>query len=190
LYWRRRDGYGSAQRCCDLLRQHRVPTVRGNHDRWFVEGALRTLADATHPGDLDTAAIQFLKNLPPTLEYSTPLGLLLLCHGLGTNDMAKVRDDDFGYALETNDDLQSLLRLAQYSIVVNGHSHYAMVRNFGSLTVVNAGTLKRDNEPCVLIVDFDDHRVDHLACVDGRFRPEPSRQYSLHRGGDNAFGAG
>src|SRR5262245_31832029 len=168
---------GAAQRGCDLLRYQWIPTVRGNHDRWLVEGALRTLADATRSDDLDAAALQFLKDLPRTLEFATLLGPLLLCHGLGTNDMAKVRDDDFGYALDTNDDLQSLLRLARFRFIVNGHSHHAMVRDFGSLTVINAGTLKRDNEPCVLLIDFSDARVDCLVFVDGQLSAKPSRQF-------------
>src|SRR5678810_334167 len=30
------DGAGSVVRCCTLLRQYSVQTVRGNHDRWLL----------------------------------------------------------------------------------------------------------------------------------------------------------
>jgi hypothetical protein len=65
-----------------------------------------------------------------------------------------------------------------------------MVRDFGSLTVINAGTLKRDNDPCVLLLDFTDGRVDHLGFVDGQLIAKPSRQFSLGRTGNNPRDAG
>ena len=166
------DGAGSAQRCCNLLHQRRVLTVRGNHDRWLAEGTLRTLPDATRPEHLDAAASAYLAALPRTLEFSSPLGSVLLCHGIGQNDMARVRDDDFGYALAANDELQHLLRLARHRVVINGHSHHAMVRSFGALTIVNAGTLKRDNQPCLLSIDFESALVELSRFVGGRVVPE------------------
>jgi predicted phosphodiesterase len=168
------DGRGSAQRACELLREHDVVTVRGNHDRWFVEGTMRTLPDATRTSDIDAAGHAFLAQLPAQRELVTPAGSLLLCHGLGTNDMARLGADDFGYALEVNDDLQALLRLARHRWVINGHTHRRMVRRFGALTVINAGTLKRDNDPCVLIVDFTLGRAGFFDCANGAFSETPA----------------
>jgi predicted phosphodiesterase len=68
--------------------------------------------------------------------------------------MAKVGPDDFGYALETNDELQSLIRNRYFRWVINGHSHRQMVRAFPGVSVINAGTLRADHEPCFLEVDF------------------------------------
>jgi predicted phosphodiesterase len=68
--------------------------------------------------------------------------------------MAKVDPDDFDYALESNTDLQKLIRDGRYALVVNGHTHRAMLRRVATLLILNAGTLKRDDEPCFLRVDL------------------------------------
>jgi predicted phosphodiesterase len=39
------DGQGDLDRCCDLLRQHDVLTVRGNHDRWLLSDLAKDLSD-------------------------------------------------------------------------------------------------------------------------------------------------
>src|ERR1700685_37778 len=43
------DGLGSVGRCCELLRQRSVQTVRGNHERWLLTGVMRDLPDANRP---------------------------------------------------------------------------------------------------------------------------------------------
>jgi predicted phosphodiesterase len=155
------DGFGSVTRSCDLLRAHGVLTVRGNHERWFLTGAMRDLPDATPLDEVPLPNREWLGALPPVLEFSTPLGGLLLCHGLGTNDMAKVGPDDEGYALVTNDELRALVRDPRYQLVVNGHTHEPMVRHFEGITIVNAGTLRRDVEaPGFLLMDFATSMVD------------------------------
>jgi predicted phosphodiesterase len=52
----------------------------------------------------------------------------------------------------------ALLRLmleGQYRFVINGHTHRRMVRSFDHLTIINAGTLYRQHEPCFLLADFE-----------------------------------
>jgi predicted phosphodiesterase len=148
------DGLGSVDLCCELLAAHRVVTVCGNHDRWLLAGTSRDLPDATNPASVSDRSRAFLESLPRMVELSTPSGLALLCHGLGHNDMAKVAPDDFGYALESNDDLQNLLRNRHFRWVISGHSHHRMVRAFSGVSVINAGTLKRDHSPSFLEIDF------------------------------------
>jgi predicted phosphodiesterase len=79
----------------------------------------------------------------------------MLCHGLGNDDMSTLKPDDFGYALETNDALQRLLKRGDHRFVVSGHSHRRMVRKLANVTFINAGTLLREHEPCVVVLDFD-----------------------------------
>ena len=85
--------------------------------------------------------------------------------------MCRLTDDDFGYALETNDPLQELLAAEQVRFVVNGHTHGRMVRRFGRLTIINAGTLFRENDPCFAVVDFEAGRVDFFDLAAGRIAP-------------------
>jgi predicted phosphodiesterase len=149
------DGAGSVDRCCQLLESHRAVVVRGNHDRWLLAGTARALPDATPVDRVMAESQRMLARLPEMVEFDTVRGRALLCHGLGPNDMAKVTPDDFGYALESNDDLQNLLRSGAYRWILNGHSHRRMVRSFGTVTIINAGTLTRHHEPCFLELDFE-----------------------------------
>jgi predicted phosphodiesterase len=149
------DGSGSVDRCCELLAAHGVVTVSGNHDRWLLAGTARDEPDSTVLAFLSDASRAFLAQLPRMVELGTAGGLALVCHGLGPNDMGKVGPDDFGYALESNDDLQNLLRERRYRWVVNGHSHCRMLRAFPGVSIINAGTLQPGVRPaCFLEVDF------------------------------------
>lgn len=157
------DGTGSLDRCVKLLRERNVAVVRGNHERWLLGDVMRNLPNATELARLSAEERAYLAGLPTTLEFSTPFGGLLLCHGLGSNDMAKVTPDDYGYALDANDELQKLIADPKIRFVVNGHSHRIMVRHFPELTIINAGTLKADNDPGFLMVDFDAGEVSFYA---------------------------
>ncbi|MEM9540808.1 MAG: metallophosphoesterase family protein [Cyanobacteria bacterium P01_E01_bin.42] len=148
------DGRGNSDRCCQLLQQYRVSTVRGNHDRWFLGEEMRDLPDATQVTDVSEQSYHFLANLPPTQAFSTVAGPLLLCHGIGDRDMVRLLPDDWGYALESNFELQDLIDSHQYNFAINGHTHRRMVRQFEHLTIINAGTLKSSHQPCFAIVDF------------------------------------
>jgi predicted phosphodiesterase len=127
------DGQGSVVECCRLLRGAGATVVRGNHDRWLLAGQLRDLPHATALDGLDAETTAFLSSLPATRRLDTALGPLLLCHGMGENDMSSVGEDDFGYALETNDVLQRLLAAKDVAIVVSGHRHRPMVRKVEGL---------------------------------------------------------
>lgn len=153
------DGQGSVDACCDLLQQNGVVSVRGNHERWFLRGELRNLPHATLEADVRPTTRAFLASLPASLRLATGDKDILVCHGLGEEDMATVRPDDFGYALEVNDPLQALMRSRDIELVVCGHSHRRMVRRFGSVTVVNAGTLTRDHDPCFGMIDLESRAV-------------------------------
>jgi len=86
------------------------------------------------------------------------MGPVLLCHGVGENNMSKINPDDFGYAIEVNDDLQKLILCRKYKAIINGHSHKQMVREFNGLVVINAGSLV--GKPGFLIVDFGKSEVE------------------------------
>jgi predicted phosphodiesterase len=148
------DGAGDLARCCQLLTVFDVLTVSGNHDRWLLQGELRDLPHAMDPASVCPTTRRFLAELPNAVELITPRGLLLLCHGLGTNDEAKVMPNDNEEALAANGELQSLLQENRYRFIVNGHSHHRMVKKYAGLTLINAGTLRRDRWPGFLVLDF------------------------------------
>lgn len=160
------DGHGDVDRTCRLLAEHRVVTVRGNHDRWIRADDMRTLPNAHRMTSLAPASIELLKSLPPTVSLDVPGGKLLLCHGVAENDMRRLGPDDSGYAISTNDDLLKVLFDATISFMICGHTHTPMVRKFerGSgkpaLLVVNAGTLAREDQPGFVVLDLSARRVD------------------------------
>jgi predicted phosphodiesterase len=175
------DGAGSVDRCCALLRARKVLAVRGNHDRWFAKRTLRELPLATAPTEVSSDADDLLANLPQTVELDTVAGRALLCHGMGRNDMARLTPDDYGYAIESNEDLQQIVRGKSYRFVLNGHTHRRMVRHFGAVTVVNAGTLARDFDPCFMELDFEAALVRvFLFRPDGQIEPAAPDVISLH----------
>jgi predicted phosphodiesterase len=173
------DGIGSLERCRELLVAHQVLTVRGNHDRWLVDGTLRELPDAMPVEALSDASREFLRSLPAMAEILTPHGLALLCHGLGTNDMAELKPDDEGYALSSNLVLQNLLAQKTYAFVLNGHTHQAMVRHLGGLTIINAGTLRRGDRPCLAVVDFEQGFAELWQFDAGQMEPRAVGSFPL-----------
>ncbi|MDH5672029.1 MAG: metallophosphoesterase family protein [Myxococcales bacterium] len=152
------DGPGDAddlQRCCELLQQHGFITVGGNHERWLLDDMMRDLPHAILREELDPETLQYLQQLPLTVELQTAAGAALLCHGLGEDDMSKVVPHDHAAALAKNEALQSLLAKGQHRFVINGHSHRFMAREIEGLTILNAGTLLRSAEPGCLWLDFE-----------------------------------
>ncbi len=141
--------------CCALLGAAGVYTISGNHDRWLQDSEMRDLPGATDRHELTQATLDFLAALPVTLSLRTPSGSLLVCHGMGEDDMAGLQSFDRGLALESNEALQELLRQRRYRYVVAGHTHRPMVRAIEGITFINAGTLLGGQSPCCAVADFE-----------------------------------
>ncbi len=155
------DGPGDLTATCALLEQNGVLAVAGNHDRWLLAGEMRELPDATPCDALTPQARAYLTGLPKTRVLDSPRGSVLLCHGLGEDDMASVRPDDEGLALHDNHVLCRLIQGGAHRFVINGHTHRPMLRTIDGLTILNAGTLHPKHRPVCSIADFDAGKV-HL----------------------------
>lgn len=166
------DGPGDLEATISLLEEHRVLAVRGNHDRWLLGNQLRDVPHATELSSVSPAAVAFLTRLPVTREFRSPRGNVLLCHGLGKNDLVCVKPDHEGYDITSNEDLQRLIWERRYRFVLNGHSHRAMLRTFGPLSIVNAGTLFREYEQSFTYVDFERGELQRFLVKAGEFSPD------------------
>jgi predicted phosphodiesterase len=128
---------------------------------------MRDLPEVTLQSEIDQTSQAFISGLRATQTFDTLRGRLLLCHGLGESDMGGVWPNDQGYFIESNIALRNLVLEGEYRFVVNGHTHNRMVRNFDQITIINAGTLYHDHNPCFLIADFEEGFVQfydiHLA---------------------------
>jgi putative phosphoesterase len=157
------DGPGDPNRTINLLIEHGVACVRGNHERWLLKGEMRDLPDANSYSDFKTSSWEFVKKLPTWLKFETVAGTMMLCHGLGEYDMGGVRPWD---ELHSNHALRVLVDLHEYDFIINGHTHRRLARKFEDLTVINAGTLFREHDPCCLIVDFEARVAEYFNLPD------------------------
>lgn len=147
------DGRGDLERCCRLLSEKTV-AVRGNHERWMLADEARTLPNAHLREDLSPDSREWLESLPPIRTLETVAGKLMLCHGVGEDDMARLLPEDELPALTQNASLQRVLH-RNYEVMVCGHTHQPMVRSLFGLLVVNAGTLYFADNPSFVHVDLE-----------------------------------
>ncbi len=115
------DGPGDVNTCCDILHKENIITVSGNHERWILSNEFSDLPDTTDLNDILPDTFIFIKSLPTTVSVKTSMGPLLLCHGLGENDMACLYPFDEGYALESNYDRKKYcyrININMWSVVI------------------------------------------------------------------------
>ncbi|HET7543956.1 MAG TPA: metallophosphoesterase family protein [Polyangiaceae bacterium] len=149
------DGPGDLTEACSILHSEGALVVAGNHDRWLLRGEMRDLPDATRPETVTPQARHYLTSLPKTRLLESRRGPVMLCHGLGEDDMASVKPDDDCEALRGNAAFLKLLASRAARFVVNGHSHRPMLRTIDGLTILNAGTLHPQHRPICSIADFE-----------------------------------
>ena len=147
------DGPGDADATLAVLETREVQCVAGNHERWFLDGERRDVADATE--QVNPRSEAFLRGLPLLRFYETAAGRAMLCHGVGKDDEAWLRPDTRGYALQDIPTLRELMLDDTVQFMIGGHTHERMVRVFPGLTVVNVGTIHRKDEQTFTVIDFD-----------------------------------
>ena len=147
------DGHGSVERCCALLRDHDVITVRGNHDRWLFTGMLRDRPTSTQLESLPDRDREFLRTLPPTRTIRTVLGSLLLCHGIGTFDLETVTAYHTEYSLANNRLFREVVE-AGHAVMVAGHSHERLVVRTQGLLIINAGAVAHPADAGFVMADL------------------------------------
>lgn len=153
------DGPGDIERTVSLLRDYDVSAVRGNHERWFFANDMRNLPDAHDVNRVSRAAQEWLRALPLMFELNTIAGKLLVCHGLGSDDMASICPWDDLSLIRYNTSFRHLCRTSSARFVLNGHSHHRMVRAVEDRCIINAGTLFRDHDPSFGLIDFEAMQV-------------------------------
>ena len=130
----------------EILRERHVRAIRGNHDRaaiggdmsWFNELAAEAVRwTRVH---LTPASVGYLTGLEDRLRLALPEAVVAMYHGSPRNDDEYV----FPWAVD-----ESIVRLADASFVILGHTHMPMVRAFRPGIVVNPGSVgqPRDRDP-------------------------------------------
>ncbi len=178
------DGEGDLEACLRMLDEAGALGVRGNHERWLLGNTMRSLPHSHDREELSAPALAMLESLPPTRRFRSAIGPILLCHGIDDDDMVRLRPSDD--ALEVHDNLpfERLRRRGDVSVMLGGHTHERMVRDFGDIVVVNAGTLARECADAGFVTcDFERGTASLFRFVgdaivdDGSFPIEPGRAF-------------
>jgi putative phosphoesterase len=168
------DGQGDLDRCVALLQEHKVVTVRGNHDRWLLGDKMRELEHTHLLSELPPATREFVATLPATLRLETDSGPMVLCHGFGNNDMLEtrsVRAIEYELAGNGYSKHESLARLGidpDVRLIVAGHTHARMASEVDQFFIANPGTLRRSDLPGFAVLDVSGKpRVEFFDLDDG-----------------------
>jgi predicted phosphodiesterase len=148
------DGFGDLERTIEILARERVTVARGNHDRWFLTDELRTLVPIQRREHCPRA-VETIRHWLPFVEVSTVRGPLLLCHAIGDDDFAFAKPRHSDEEIRSQPAWTRLRDAARFRFMAAGHTHEAMVRTIDGITILNPGTLKRDDDPCVALVDLE-----------------------------------
>jgi predicted phosphodiesterase len=173
------DGRGDIDATCALLAGNNVRTVAGNHDRWLLTDKARHVENAHFRSAVSDCSLNYLHNLPQTLSLMTPMGELLLCHGMIDNDLAKVWPGTATTEAKRSLPLDELLAQPSSTprFVVNGHMHFRTLIDFKNCQLINGGTLKGPY-PGVTIIDLNAQELCGFDfCPDSGFLP--TQCYSL-----------
>lgn len=171
------DGFGDINRCCELLQQHEVITVRGNHDRWLLNDKVRHIENAHCRTELTPENHAYLEALPTSLTFATSHGHAMLCHGVVDDDLAKIWPGSERMPPERSTKLDTLLADNQYHLLLNGHMHYRTLVYFEQLTLLNAGTLRNLHRPGFSTLDFAQDQVTAYEFAEQRC--EMVRQFNI-----------
>ena len=147
------DGRGSLETSCRLLWQAGVHSVAGNHDRWLLQDRVRHVPDAHQRDTLSDESLQFLTHLPRQQVLESARGSVLLCHGIGDDDLGQVWPGTQSTSSRAHKGLDALLDGEQFRFLINGHIHFRVLIDFRNLVLLNAGTLKGERGG-LSIVDF------------------------------------
>jgi putative phosphoesterase len=130
-------GYGRfAQATIALLIERAIPCVRGNHDRWALDG--------THDSKwwgLTPESVAFLERLAPSWSALIDGVRVAMWHGRPRSDMDGIHADTDTSVIE------AALHKAEADVLIVGHTHVpARLAASGSRLVVNPGALLRSPE--------------------------------------------
>ena len=154
------DGPGCPNRSVELLKAFEVVTVRGNHDRWIIENKARHVKNAHNIKDLSRSTLDYLNLLPSQAKFLFGKIRVLLCHGVGKNDLKKVWPGTRQFAALKSRELDRIICEENFDDMINGHIHFRTMVHFKKLTLINAGTISGEFSPGCTLVDFDEKVIN------------------------------
>ncbi|TGC10651.1 metallophosphoesterase family protein [Methanolobus halotolerans] len=131
--------------CIDLLGEHKIPTIRGNHDNAVASGMecgcgyeYKHLSLATREYTVDILnglQMDFLRKLPLNLERTENGKKLYFTHGSPLSFYDYIKPDT------PEETIKEYIRDVDADFIFIGHSHLPFVRKVGGVTLVNPGSV-------------------------------------------------
>jgi putative phosphoesterase len=179
-------GYGLfPMQVINLLREKKIPCVRGNHDRWAGDPNMA----GSSSGLLSDDAMAFLAGLPRLWNKVIDGVRVAMSHGTPRSDM-----DSVVPGMTTADDVRRWLAAVGADVLIVGHSHSPFVlSDVGGGLIVNPGALLRDRTggelPAPVI--FDPQKgtfVQAQAAPRGTFGilELPGKRFTVHLASDGS----
>jgi putative phosphoesterase len=146
-------GYGPfPDRVVAFLREHEIPSVRGNHDRWALERGLGG-EDEFGGGTPSAETLEYLAGLPAEMRFDGN-GPIALFHGSPRSDMEFVTRETHPRRV-----LQAYLADLKCRLLIVGHTHRPMWFRCPAGLVVNPGSVvsipRIDTSRTFAIVDLE-----------------------------------
>ena len=117
-----------------LLRERKIPCIRGNHDRWSLD------RKPDDPRALSPSAREFLASLPTRWDRTIEGVRVAVRHGTPRSDMAGIDPDE-----ATAGDVWFWLREADADVLIVGHTHVPFALSVvGGGMIANPGALLRE----------------------------------------------
>ena len=179
-------GYGPfPMQVISLLRERKIPCVRGNHDRWAEDPNMA----GSSSGLLSADGMAFLAGLPRVLNSVVDGVRVAMCHGTPRSDM-----DSVVPGMATADDVRRWLAAVGADVLIVGHSHAPFVlSDVGGGLIVNPGALLRERASGAIPapVIFDPQKgtfVQAQAAPRGTFGilELPSKRFTVHLASDGS----
>jgi putative phosphoesterase len=137
------------------LAERRIPTIRGNHDRWASPSRRRDGSTYSGGWDLSRASRSFLDKLPTSLELTIDGTRVAIHHASPRGDMDGLLVDDMTHARARGN-----LSEARADALIVGHTHLPFVVHLdGGQLIANPGALLRE-----AVDSADGPRRDPSAC--------------------------
>jgi putative phosphoesterase len=129
-------GYGPLpDRAVAFLTEHKIPAVRGNHDRWALERGPGS-RDPFRGGTPSAETLDFLAGLPSNLALEGDGKVVVVVHGSPRDDMEFVTRERHPTRV-----LRGWLDELRCDVLVVGHTHEPMACQTGRGLVVNPGSV-------------------------------------------------
>ncbi len=136
-------------KCIDLLRKEKIPTIRGNHDNAVAFKVdcqcgykYKHLSVATREytwGILDDSRMEYLQKLPLVHREEIDGKRLFITHASPRSIYEYIKPET------PDEDIQAMLAEPMEPIdaefLVVGHSHIPLVRKLGDMTIINPGSV-------------------------------------------------